>query len=276
MPCGTHSAYRPRLEPVEARLLPGETIGMLLLTPWNLDLTRITAAPSSPTVILDASPVLPTKAREGEGAVAPEISSAVVQPVSPSAQKVVDATHQEGLTDTVAISSTLAGPSAMDEGQIYVLAIGEVTFARAASGPWMDVQTGDLAWMFFAVPETGEVIEPGRAEGYGIFRDSFFMVINDIALGLRPGPVQPSVTVTNDYPVADALVIGPFIPLDSPGYGLEFELHDSTGTAWSSPTLAELFGIYGAELYDSIDWLAPAPGGGIGVRMTELLVFADP
>jgi hypothetical protein len=128
--------------------------------------------------------------------------------------------------------------------------------------------------MFFAVPETGEVVDPGHAEAYDVIEDSFAIVINDIAVGLRPGSLQPRLFVSDDYPVADALVMGPFILLDAPGYGVEFECHDSTGTAFSSATLADLIGKYGAELFDSIDWLVPTPGDGIALSLTGFIIDA--
>jgi hypothetical protein len=103
------------------------------------------------------------------------------------------------------------------------------------------------------------------------------MVINDIGVGLRPGAIRPGLFVTNDYPRADALVMGPdFIPLDAPGYGFVFEFHDSTGTAWPTPTLAEIPGEYAPELFDDIEWDVPAPGGGISVSVLGLYFFDQP
>jgi len=162
-----------------------------------------------------------------------------------------------------------------EKGQIYLLAVGEVAFANVISGPFTDVQPGDPVWMYFALPEAGEVEDPGHAEAYDVIEDSFVIVINDIGVGLRPGSLQPRLFVTDDYPIADALVMGPdFITLDAPGYGLVFECHDSTGTAWSSASLADLFGKYGAELFDSIDWLVPVPDGGIALSLTEFIIDA--
>jgi hypothetical protein len=113
-----------------------------------------------------------------------------------------------GLFLATNISEASAGRPA-EESQIYLLAVGEVAFANVTSGPWMDVQAGDPVWMYFVMPEIGEVIEPGHAEGYDVIQDSFVLVINDVGLGLRPGSLQPTLFVTDDYPVADTLVMGP-------------------------------------------------------------------
>src|SRR6516164_3259668 len=133
--------------------------------------------------------------------------------------------------------------SLVARAEIYVQVDGVVAGGSAAFGPWANAQVGDRASMIFAVPEQGVVLTPGHAEAYEILTTSFLMAIktNDATVGLRDFVVPPSVTVSNDYPIADTFLMGPdAIPMSEFGYGLHFEVHDSTGTAWSSPTLVDI------------------------------------
>jgi len=160
--------------------------------------------------------------------------------------------------------------------EIYIQVDGVVVGGSAPFGPWANAQVGDRASMIFAVPEQGVVLTPGHAEAYEILTTSFLMAIktNDAIVGLRDFVVPPSVSVTNDYPRADTFVMGPdTIPMSVFGYGLHFEVHDSTGTAWSSPTLADIPGTYPAETFDDREWFVFVGSGGIVLEMTELIVY---
>lgn len=87
--------------------------------------------------------------------------------------------------------------------------------------------------------------------------------------------MHPSVFVRDDFPIADTFVMSPdTIPLSKFGYGLLFELHDSTGTAWSSPALTCIPGTYPADSFDDREWFVLAAGGaGIRLEVTELVVY---
>lgn len=169
---------------------------------------------------------------------------------------------------------SLLGMGLAARAEIYVQANGIVTTARVPFGPWAKVQAGDFAYMIFAVPEQGFVTEPGHSESYTVLTDTFAMVINDVAIGLGKSIAPPSLFVTNDYPLADALVMGPkVIRLSEPGYGLQFELHDSTGTVWDSPTLACIPGTYPAGSFDDREWVVLVGGSGLAVALTEFIVY---
>ena len=158
--------------------------------------------------------------------------------------------------------------------EIYIQVDGVVVGGSAAFGPWANAQVGDRASMVFAVPDQGEVLTPDHAEAYPI--TSFIMAIktNDATVGLRDFVVPPSVTVSNDYPIADTFLMGPdAIPMSEFGYGLHFEVHDSTGTAWSSPTLADIPGTYPAEAFDDREWFVFVGSGGFVLEMSELIVY---
>ena len=159
--------------------------------------------------------------------------------------------------------------------ELYVQVNGFVTGAGVPFGPWAEVQAGDPASMIFAVPEQGDVLDPDHLDGYPILTETFAMVIDDVAVGLGNSPVPPSVFVSNDFPIADAFVMAPdTIPLSEFGYGLLFELHDSTGTVWSSPALTCIPGTYPADSFDDKEWFVlVAGGGGIGLEFTELIVY---
>jgi|SRR5215469_4299471 len=160
--------------------------------------------------------------------------------------------------------------------EIYIQVDGAVAGGSAAFGPWANVQVGDRASMIFAVPDQGMALSPGHLEAYEILTTSFVMAIktNDATVGLGNSPVPPSVSVSNDYPRADTFVMGPdTIPMSVFGYGLSFEVHDSTGTAWSSPRLADIPGTYPAETFDDREWFVFVGSGGFVLEMTELIVY---
>ena len=161
--------------------------------------------------------------------------------------------------------------------EIYIQVDGVVVGGSAAFGPWANAQVGDRASMIFAVPDQGEVLTPGHLEAYEILTTSFLMAIktNDAIVGLRDSVVPPpTVTVSNDYPIADTFLMGPdAIPMSEFGYGLHFEVHDSTGTAWSSPALADIPGTYPAEAFDDREWFVFVGSGGFVLEMTELIVY---
>jgi len=158
---------------------------------------------------------------------------------------------------------------------LYVQVNGFVAAAGVPFGPWSEVQEGDPASMIFAVPEQGDVLDPDHLDGYPILTETFAMVIDDLAVGLGNSPVPPSVFVSDDFPIADAFVMSPdTIPLSEFGYGLLFELHDSTGTAWSSPALTRIPVTYSADSFDDREWFVfVAGGGGIELEVTELIVY---
>jgi hypothetical protein len=184
----------------------------------------------------------------------------------------------EQLVGALPVTALDPSQGGMTAGEyLYIYVVGTVRSANVTAGPWVGVQAGDPAWFWYAVPPTGFVIDPGRAESYEILWPSLWMVVNDIGLGLRQGPVRPSMFLTNNYPVADALVLGPdFIPLEAPGHGIVFELHDSTGTAWSSPTLADILGFYFPAQFDDVEWAVPTPGGGMVFQMDYLAPYSYP
>jgi hypothetical protein len=159
---------------------------------------------------------------------------------------------------------------------IYLQVDGVVAGGRAPFGPWANVQVGDRASMVFAVPEQGVVLAADHAEAYPIVTGSFVMAVktNDATVGLRDSIVPPSVLVSNDYPIADAFVMQPdTVPMSEPGYGLLFEVHDSRGTAWSSPGLIDIPGNYPAESFDDREWFVFVGSGGIELEVTELIVY---
>jgi hypothetical protein len=162
--------------------------------------------------------------------------------------------------------------------EIYIQVDGVVGAASVPFGPWADVQVGDKASMVFAVPEQGVVLVPDHAEAYPILTESFAMAIktNDATVGLRDSVVPPpTVTVSDDYPIADTFIMSSpdAIAMSQPGYALLFELHDSTGTAWSSPTLASIPGTYPAESFDDREWFVFVGAGGIVLEVTDLIVY---
>jgi len=158
--------------------------------------------------------------------------------------------------------------------ELYVQVNGVVTAARVPFGPWAEVRVGDPASMIFAVPEQGDVLHSGHLDGYPILTKTFAMVIDDLAVGLGNSPVPPSVFVSDDYPIADAFVMAPdTIPMSEFGYGLLFELHDSTGTVWRSPALTCIPGTYLADSFDDKEWFVFVGAGGIALEVTELIVY---
>src|SRR5262249_17047170 len=89
------------------------------------------------------------------------------------------------------------------------------------------------------------------------------------------GPRTPiDLFLANDYPRADSLVMGPdFIALGEPFYGLTFELHDSTGTVWDSPSLPCIPGTYPADAFHDKEGTVPMGGqNGIVLSVTKLIV----
>ena len=163
------------------------------------------------------------------------------------------------------------------QAQVIIQANGVVTAGRLPSGAWAGVQAGDPAYMVFVVPERGTVLAPGQAEGYLILTESFVMAINDRAVGLGESLVPPAAFVSNDYPRADAFVMSPdVIRLSEPGYGLQFELHDSSGAVWNSPLVICIPGIYGAQQFDDREWSVLFGGGGLSLSVTELIIYPLP
>jgi hypothetical protein len=163
------------------------------------------------------------------------------------------------------------------QAEIYVQVNGTVTAASVPFGPWVEVQAGDSAYMVFAVPEQGDVLDPGHFEGYPILTKTFAMVINDIAVGLGESFPPPTAFISDDYPIADTFVMAPdAIRMSEPGYGLHFEVHDSTGTVWGSPTLAFIPGTYPADSFDDREWAVLVGDAGIDVAVTELIVYPVP
>ena len=160
------------------------------------------------------------------------------------------------------------------QGRTIVVQLnGVVSSASVPFGVWAGAQAGDPASITLTVPAQGDVIVPDHVESYGMQPNSFIMAVNEIPVGLNPLARDPGVVISNDYPVADALLLQPDnLPLLEPGYVLQFEVHDSTGTAWPSPTLARILGTYAAASFDDREWFVDVGTGGLTIALSELIV----
>jgi len=161
---------------------------------------------------------------------------------------------------------------------ITIEAFGTVSSNFLGAGPWSAAQVGDPAHFRFEVPDTGFVIDPGHAESYEVDRPTFSMEINGAPVGLRLTGVSVTAFVGNDFPVADSFVLGPDFIAMTPGsgYALVFELHDSTGTAWDSASLAGDIGTYLAAAFDDYSWSVNDENGGLAVDLDSFIVAPEP
>ena len=150
---------------------------------------------------------------------------------------------------------------------------GVVSVADVPFGAWAGTRVGDPVSITFAVPAQGEVVVPDHHEIYGLQPNTFSMAVNEIPVGLNPLARDPAVFTTNDYPVADAFLLQPDnVPLAETGYVLQFEVHDSTGTAWPSPTLARIPGSYPAASFDDREWFVYVGAGGLAIELSEVII----
>jgi len=196
--------------------------------------------------------------------------------------------HLEAVTGVSSDGQTIAGwgvdPNLLVRGFVVTLPTptievqlnGVVSFASVPFGAWAGAQVGDPVSITFAVPAHGDVIVQDHAESYGVQPNTFLMAVNEIPVGLNPLARNPSVVISNDYPVADAFLLQPDnVALAEPGYALQFEVHDSTGTAWPSPTLARIPSTYPAASFDDREWFVFVGAGGLTIQLTELIVSLD-
>lgn len=161
---------------------------------------------------------------------------------------------------------------------ITIEAFGTVADNSLSSGPWAGAQVGDPAHVVFQVPDLGFVIDPGHAESYQMDRPTFSMEVNAVPVGLRLTGVDVTAFVGNDFPVADSFVLGPDFIAMTPGsgYSFVFELHDSTGTAWSSASLSGDVGTYLAAAFDDYVWGANDESGGLSVELSSFVIVPEP
>ncbi len=161
---------------------------------------------------------------------------------------------------------------------ITIEAFGTVADNSLGSGPWAAAQIGDPAHVIFQVPDTGFVIDPGHSESYELDRPTFSMEVNGIPVGLRLTGIGVTAFVGNDFPVADAFVLGPDFIAMTPGsgYSFNFELHDSTGTAWNSASLSGDIGTYAAAAFDDYLWGANSENGGLSIELSSFVIAPEP
>jgi len=150
---------------------------------------------------------------------------------------------------------------------------GVVGFADVPFGAWAGAQVGDPVSITFAVPMQGNVVVPDHFEIYALRPNTFSMAVNDIPVGLNPLAHDPAVFISNNYSLADAFLLQPDnVPLAETGYVLHFEVHDSTGTAWPSPTLARIPGTYPAASFDDREWFVDVGAGGLAIELSEVII----
>ena len=150
---------------------------------------------------------------------------------------------------------------------------GVVSFASVPFGVWQGAQVGDPVSITFAVPVQGNVVVPDHFEIYALQPNNFSMSVSDIPVGLNPLAHDPAVFISNNYSIADDFLLQPDeLALAEPGYALQFEVHDSTGTAWPSPTLARIPGTYPAASFDDREWFVFVGAGGLTIQLTELIL----
>lgn len=163
----------------------------------------------------------------------------------------------------IAVAALLASPSFA--GDVQVDAAGTVLFTSATGGPFAGAVAGSPVTMSFRAFTPGSVISPGQYDVHSIDKPSFVLSIGPGSSGLTGN--EP-LGISNDFPVADGVFV--FVTPLQPGSAFEFELHDSTGTAFATTKLGMLAGTYPASAFDTVDWNVFTGGGQIAIGLTSL------
>lgn len=152
-------------------------------------------------------------------------------------------------------------------GSVTVHATGTVGFSSASGGVFAGVQAGDPVAMSWNVATPGVDVQPGDFETFPIDKPTFLLDIGGAQAGLGSG--APSLGISDGFPVADGAFI--FLTPLNVGGQIEFELHDSTGTAFHATHVAALAGSYPGAAFDSVDWNVFTGGGQIAIALTGLV-----
>ncbi|MCC6322603.1 MAG: proprotein convertase P-domain-containing protein, partial [Phycisphaerales bacterium] len=163
---------------------------------------------------------------------------------------------------------------------------GRATGGGFSTGPWVGVRAGEFVHMSFnLVDNSGFVLTTyptGDIRGFELDGPSFRQTVRGQVLGIKkPSQFNPVINVSNNAPVADGFYIfgaggGAFqlIPVGAPSstpatYIQVLELHEETGTMFSTSDLPLIPGVYQGSQFSYPEW---SIAGSVGVAISNFII----
>jgi subtilisin-like proprotein convertase family protein len=159
------------------------------------------------------------------------------------------------------------------QGNTVVEVVGRVNGTNLNSGPWAGVRPGEYFYMTFEVLDTGST-PPGSTCGTGLRQytltaGSLHATVHGVYMdaplvGGTGQYLNPTFDFVNNCPVADVAAFDSGATWAVPGtgtarYSMIFELHDSTGHAWTTSEISQSPGFYGSTTFDYVEWNVTYP-----------------
>ncbi|MBO9662852.1 hypothetical protein [Dokdonella sp.] len=133
-----------------------------------------------------------------------------------------------------------------------VEAHGTVGYNDLAGGPFAGIAVGTPVTLSFVVSPDGIELAPGNATSYPIRLDTFRLQAGEASETLVATANDPSVMLTNDYPMSDGIHL-----MSTPtasGQLFEFELFNPGGNLFDSDDLNRINRTFGPELFEKTSW----------------------